>query len=90
MPHITRKEQEAAYEEAIRAGLLGGIKWFLLGMGASLVAQKTWPAYQRLTLPFKTFLVCSATTWGIVVAADHKMIEEARKKATMRTRQNPE
>jgi len=70
MKVLTKEEEQAHYNVTVKGGTVGGLLG--LGVGSLLVAgaQRRWPTFRGLTLPFRAFLAVSAGTFAAVIAAD--------------------
>jgi hypothetical protein len=42
----------------------------LVGTAGVIILQRRYPTFRGLTVPFRTFLACSAGTFGAIIAAD--------------------
>ena len=70
MKVISKEEERAHYKTVLHGGLVGGTLGLGLGMLGVVVAQRRYPAFRQLTLPFRSFLVTSAGTFGAIVNAE--------------------
>lgn len=70
MKVISPEEEKAHYKQVVKGGLIGGGVGLTLGFGGVLLASRRYPAFRGLTLPFRTFLVTSAGTFGAIVHAE--------------------
>ncbi|CAG9961980.1 unnamed protein product [Clonostachys byssicola] len=75
MKILTKEQEEAHYAAVTKGGLIGGSVGLGLGLCGVLLASKRFIAFRSLTLPFRTFLVQSAGTFGAVVNADQSSAE---------------
>jgi hypothetical protein len=85
MKLLTKEEEEAHYRAVIRGGLVGGGVGLGMGLAGTLLASRRYPAFRSLTLPFKTFLVTSAGTFGAIVNADRWSMAHHKAVAPFRT-----
>jgi len=74
MKILTKEEEDAHYSAVLRGGLAGGAVGIGLGVAGVLAASRRWTAFRNLTLPFRTFLVTSTSTFGAIVAAERASI----------------
>lgn len=70
MKVISKEEERAHYKTVLHGGLVGGSLGLGVGMLGVIVAQRRYPAFRQLTLPFRSFLVTSAGTFGAIVNAE--------------------
>lgn len=70
MKVISPEEEKAHYNEVIKGGLIGGGVGLAVGVGGVILASRRYPAFRGLTLPFRSFLVTSAGTFGAIVHAE--------------------
>ncbi|KAM5355427.1 hypothetical protein ACJ41O_002073 [Fusarium nematophilum] len=70
MKILTKEEEEAHYAAVVKGGLIGGGIGLGVGIGGVLFASRRYPAFRGLTIPFRTFLVTSAGTFGAIINAD--------------------
>ncbi|KAK9416487.1 putative HIG1 domain-containing protein [Seiridium unicorne] len=70
MKVVSKEEEQAHYNAVLKGGFIGGSLGFGLGLLGVLGASKRYPAFRGLTLPFRSFLVTSTTTFGAIVNAD--------------------
>ncbi|KAF4983209.1 hypothetical protein FZEAL_1330 [Fusarium zealandicum] len=70
MKILTKEEEEAHYSAVVKGGAIGGSLGLGVGLGGVMLASRRYPAFRGLTLPFRTFLVTSATTFGAIINAD--------------------
>lgn len=83
MKVISKEEEKAHFNEVIKGGLIGGSISMALGITGVVLASRRWTAFRSLTLPFRTFLVTSATTAGAVITAERYSINFQRAKDPM-------
>jgi len=69
-----RELVEEAYKLQAKAGLMGAAQYGAFGLGSAVLAQRTWPAFQRQTLAFKGFLVSIITIYGLIYRADTALL----------------
>jgi len=68
---ILTKEQEAEhYNATIKGGTLGGLIGLGAGTAGVLLAQRRFPAFRQLTIPFRVFLASGVGTFSAIIAAD--------------------
>ncbi|KAH8880082.1 mitochondrial hypoxia responsive domain-containing protein [Thozetella sp. PMI_491] len=70
MKVVSQEEQAAHYRENIKGGIVGGTVGLTVGLLGVLGASRRYPAFRGLTLPFRSFLVTSAGTFGAMVEAE--------------------
>ena len=70
MKVISKEEERAHFKTVLHGGLVGGAAGLGVGMAGLLLAQRRYPAVRRLTLPFRSYLVSSAGTFGAIVNAE--------------------
>ena len=70
MKVVSPEEEKAHYNEVLKGGLIGGSAGIGLGLGGVYLASRRYPAFRSLTLPFRSFLVTSAGTFGAIVNAE--------------------
>ena len=68
------------YNATIKGGIKGAGIGFGVTLGLCLIAQRYSPAFRKLTLPIKAFLVSSGTTAGSIISAEQAGLEYERKK----------
>ena len=88
MKVLTKEEEAAHYNEVVKGGLIGGTAGLLLGVGGVWAASRRYTAFRGLTLPFRTFLITSSTTFGAIVYADRLGIKYQRQQDPMATYQD--
>ncbi|KAJ4472298.1 hypothetical protein J3R30DRAFT_1062918 [Lentinula aciculospora] len=71
-----RREQDVqkAYDIQVQAGLEGAARFTAVGLGLSIVAHYTWPAFRRQRRPFKAFLLSMFCIAGVVFGAERALI----------------
>lgn len=74
MKVISKEEEQAHYNQVLKGGAIGGSVGFALGLAGVLGASRRYPGFRSLTLPFRTFLVSSATTAGAIITAERYSI----------------
>lgn len=70
MKILTKEEEEAHYAAVVKGGLIGGTIGIGVGVGGVLFASRRYAAFRGLTIPFRTFLITSAGTFGAIINAD--------------------
>ncbi|KAH8682172.1 hypothetical protein BX600DRAFT_430060 [Xylariales sp. PMI_506] len=70
MKVISKEEEAAHYSAVLKGGFIGGSVGLSLGLLGVLGASKRYPAFRGLTLPFRSFLVTSSTTFGAIINAE--------------------
>lgn len=70
MKVISQEEQDAHYSEVLRGGFIGGSAGLAMGLVGVLGASRRYAGFRNLTLPFRTFLVSSAGTFGAITTAE--------------------
>lgn len=83
MKIITKEEEKEHYNVVLRGGVIGGAIGLGVGLVGVLGASKRYAAFRNLTIPFRTFLVSSATTSGAVIIAERNSIRFARERDPM-------
>jgi len=70
MKILTKEEEQAHYNATLKGGIAGGVFGLLVGGAAVYGANRRFHIIRNLTLPMKTFLVTSSSTFASIVAAD--------------------
>lgn len=70
MKILTKEEEQAHYNATLKGGINGGILGLVLGGAAVYAANARFHTFRSLTLPMKTFLVTSSSTFAAIVNAD--------------------
>ena len=70
MKVISPEEERAHYKTVLHGGFIGGTLGLGVGMLGVMAAQRRYPAFRQLTLPFRSFLVTSTGTFGAIVNAE--------------------
>ncbi|RYO82285.1 hypothetical protein DL766_000662 [Monosporascus sp. MC13-8B] len=70
MKVVSKEEERAHYSAVLRGGFIGGSLGLGVGLLGVVAAQRRYPAFRSLTLPFRSFLVTSAGTFGAIVNAE--------------------
>ncbi|KAJ3741355.1 hypothetical protein DFH05DRAFT_333817 [Lentinula detonsa] len=72
---LRREEDvEKAYAIQVQAGLEGAARFTAVGLGLSIVAHHTWPAFRHQGRPFKAFLLSMFCVAGVVFGAERALI----------------
>lgn len=83
MKVISKEEEEAHYAEVLRGGAMGGTVGLSVGLAGVVLASRRYAAVRSLTLPFRTFLVSSAATFGAITTAERYSIAFQKAKDPM-------
>jgi hypothetical protein len=83
MKILTKEEEEAHYSAVLKGGFIGGSLGLTIGLGGVALASRRYPAFRGLTLPFRTFLVTSAGTFGAIINADRWSMDFQKKQNPM-------
>ncbi|KAK8103831.1 mitochondrial hypoxia responsive domain protein [Apiospora kogelbergensis] len=75
MKVVSQEEEAAHYNAVLKGGAIGGGLGLGLGLLGVIGASKRYPAFRGLTLPFRSFLVTSTSTFGAIVNAERYSIE---------------
>ncbi|KAG9242669.1 hypothetical protein BJ878DRAFT_445017 [Calycina marina] len=70
MKVLTKEEEEAHYNATLKGGFTGGAIGLVLGGAVVYAANARFNIIRNLTLPMKTFLVTSSSTFSAIVSAD--------------------
>jgi len=70
MKILTKEEEAAHYNATLKGGITGGTVGLAVGTAAVYAASARFHIIQNLTLPMKTFLVTSSTTFAAIISAD--------------------
>ncbi|KAF2733996.1 mitochondrial hypoxia responsive domain-containing protein [Polyplosphaeria fusca] len=70
MKILTKEEEQAHYNATLRGGILGGAVGLAAGGVAVAVANKRYPTFRSLTVPFRAFIGISPGTFISIIAAD--------------------
>lgn len=70
MKVISKEEEQAHYNQVLKGGAVGGTVGLGMGLAGVLLASRRYVAFRSLTLPFRTFLVSSAATFGAITTAE--------------------
>lgn len=70
MKLLTKEEEQEHWNATVSGGIFGGVMGTLGGTAAVILAQRRYPTFRGLTVPFRTFLACSAGTFAAIIAAD--------------------
>ncbi|KAK4202207.1 hypothetical protein QBC40DRAFT_294900 [Triangularia verruculosa] len=78
MKIISKEEEEAHFKVVLKGGVIGGTVGLAVGYGTLIAASKRYSIVRNLTLPFRSFLVSSAGTFGAMVWAERHSIQFQR------------
>ncbi|KAL2271079.1 hypothetical protein VTJ83DRAFT_450 [Remersonia thermophila] len=78
MKIISKEEEQEHFGVVVRGGIKGGTIGLALGLAGVWGASRRYPAFRQLTLPFRSFLVSSAGTFGAIVIAERDSIRYQR------------
>jgi len=70
MKILTKEEEQAHYNATLKGGSIGGAIGLAVGAGAVYAANARFHIIRNLTLPMKTFLVTSTSTFAAIISAD--------------------
>lgn len=70
MKLLTKEEEAEHWNATVSGGIYGGVLGTLVGSAAVILAQRRYPTFRGLTVPFRTFLACSTGTFSAIIAAD--------------------
>jgi len=70
MKILTKEEEQQHYNATVSGGLFGGTMGLLAGTAGVILAQRRYPSFRALTVPFRTFLAISSGTFAAIIAAD--------------------
>lgn len=70
MKILTKEEEQSHYNATVKGGLIGGTLGLGIGAAAVYAAHLRFPIIRNLTVPMKTFLVTSTSTFAAIVNAD--------------------
>ncbi|KAJ9622295.1 Replication factor C, subunit RFC4 [Taxawa tesnikishii (nom. ined.)] len=80
MKILTKEEEQEHYNATVLGGSMGGLAGLAIGGLGVAAAQRRYPAFRSLTIPFRAFLVVSSGTFAAIIAADRYSREyEARR-----------
>ncbi|KAF9008646.1 hypothetical protein BDZ89DRAFT_1078792 [Hymenopellis radicata] len=76
-PAQARREEDVrrAYHIQIEAGLRLAARTTAVGVGLSIIAHYTWPAFRRMTLPFKAWLVIGCGIFGLTIGSERALLD---------------
>ncbi|KAJ9130419.1 hypothetical protein NKR23_g12214 [Pleurostoma richardsiae] len=83
MKIISKEEEQAHYNSVLKGGFIGGSVGLTAGLLGVIGASRRYPAFRKLTLPFRAFLVSSAGTFGAIVTAERFSINFAKQRDPM-------
>ncbi|KAK4147749.1 uncharacterized protein C8A04DRAFT_24298 [Dichotomopilus funicola] len=83
MKVISKEVEQEHYGRVIRGGLLGGSVGLALGVAGVVGGARRFPVIRQLTLPFKSFLITSAGTFGAIVVAERYSVQYHRSQDAM-------
>lgn len=83
MKVISKEEEQAHYSVVLKGGAIGGSVGLGAGLAGVLLASRRYAAFRSLTLPFRTFLVSSAATFGAITTAERYSVSFQRAKDPM-------
>jgi hypothetical protein len=83
MKVISKEEEKEHYGVVIHGGLIGGSVGLAVGFAGVLGASRRYPAFRQLTLPFRSFLVTSAGTFGAIIIAERYSVQYQRSRDEM-------
>lgn len=83
MKVISKEEEQAHYSEVLKGGAIGGSVGLATGLAGVVLASRRYAAVRSLTLPFRTFLVSSAATFGAITTAERYSIAFQKAKDPM-------
>lgn len=83
MKVISKEEEQAHYSEVLKGGAVGGSIGLGAGLAGVVLASRRYAAFRSLTLPFRTFLVSSAATFGAITTAERYSVAFQRAKDPM-------
>lgn len=83
MKVISKEEEQAHYSEVLKGGAIGGSIGLAGGLAGVILASRRYAAVRSLTLPFRTFLVSSAATFGAITTAERYSIAFSKAKDPM-------
>lgn len=70
MKLLTKEEEAEHWNATVSGGIYGGVLGTLVGTAGVILAQRRYPTFRGLTVPFRTFLACSTGTFSAIIAAD--------------------
>lgn len=83
MKVISKEEEQAHYKEVLKGGAIGGTLGLSVGLAGVMFASRRYPGFRSLTIPFRTFLVSSAGTFGAITTAERYSIAFQKAKDPM-------
>jgi len=70
MKILTKEEEQQHWNATVQGGLFGGTMGVMGGAAGVILAQRRYPAFRGLTVPFRAFLAVSAGTFAAIISAD--------------------
>ncbi|KAF2397153.1 hypothetical protein EJ06DRAFT_559274 [Trichodelitschia bisporula] len=67
---ISKEEEDDHYRATVKGGTIGGVAGLTVGTLGVLAANRRFPAFRNLTVPFRAFLAASTGTFSAIIAAD--------------------
>ncbi|KAF3764450.1 hypothetical protein M406DRAFT_340051 [Cryphonectria parasitica EP155] len=83
MKVISKEEEQAHYSQVLKGGAIGGSIGLGAGLAGVVLASRRYAAFRSLTVPFRTFLVSSAATFGAITTAERYSVAFQRAKDPM-------
>ncbi|KJR85943.1 mitochondrial hypoxia responsive domain containing protein [Sporothrix schenckii 1099-18] len=83
MKVVTKDEEKAHYDAVLRGGFIGGAAGLAVGLLGLTAASRRYAGVRNLTLPFRAFLVTSATSASAIIVAERNSIAFARSRDSM-------
>lgn len=70
MKVLTKEQEDRHYTEVLKGGAVGGVVGLGIGWAGIAFGARRYAMIRNLTIPFKSFLVSSAATFGLIIQAD--------------------